>query len=227
MKRRSGGEWNRVFGRTILGAARAGHHRVFPGAGAQEALALGNPRRVARFHAEEVVQEILFGGILVQAPDEVGDGAVEVIAVDDRGVEQKPARSLVHHAGLVVCHAFEHLEFDTVIDPLAGAQDHGVGEIEQVVAGDAGFHQPGLFRFACFVEHPFEVGIHLFFRLIGSLRPIVQSGLDLFHRKIRAFDQADLDARAAAGHALAGPLDELFLHGPGVREIGLEDDAGL
>ena len=53
------------------------------------------------------------------------------------------------------------------------------------------------------MEHALEVGIHLLLGRIGRLRPVVQFGLDFFHGEVRAFDEADLDAGAAAGDAVA------------------------
>ena len=121
VERRAGGQRRRVFGGAVLGAARARHHAC-PCARrrARNRSLLRDPRGIAWLHAEEVAQEILLGGVFIEPADEIGDRAVEIIAADDRGVEQQAAGRIVDHAGLVVGHAFEHLELDAVLDALAG-----------------------------------------------------------------------------------------------------------
>ncbi len=62
----------------------------------------------------------------------------------------------------------------------------------------------------------------------GRQRPVVQGSFNLLHGgEVGSLDHADLDGSATLGAAGRSPLLE-FLHGTkGVREVGLEDDAGL
>ena len=213
--------------RAILDAARAGRGRVDGGAGVQEALLLAFPRRIAGRHAEEVVQEVLRRGVLVEPPHQVGDGAVEVLALHHRGVEQEALRRVADGARLVVRHAFEHLELDPFPDALSRPQQQSVGDVEEVVARHPEPHRAGVLRLAALVEHPLEIRIDLGLRAVGRERPVVDLRVDLLHRQVGALDDADLDPRAAGIDAAEGPGIELLLHRPRVGQVGLEHDAGL
>ena len=46
---------------------------------------------------------------------------MEIVTADHRGIQQQSSGRIVDHAGLVVCHAFEHLELDALLDALAGS----------------------------------------------------------------------------------------------------------
>ena len=72
-----------------------------------------------------------------EAADQVGDRDVELGRVHHGRVEQQGADVAAHGLGLAGRHAEQHLELDAVVDraPLRG--EPGVGDVEQVVAGDA------------------------------------------------------------------------------------------
>src|SRR5207247_4045158 len=85
--------------------------------GGEEAVTLALPVGGAGLEAEDVAEEIVRRRVLVEAADEIGDGAVEIFGADDRRVQEEPARAGLHGAGLVVGHPLEHLELDEVSPP--------------------------------------------------------------------------------------------------------------
>ena len=70
----------------LCAAGRIGEPILYMERG-QEATALGDPRGGARLEIEDVAQEVLGRGVLVEPADQVGDGAVEVLRPDDGGVK--------------------------------------------------------------------------------------------------------------------------------------------
>ena len=94
------------------------------------------------------------------------------------------------------------------------------------MGGDAEVDDFGIFRLAGVVEHAFVVGIDAGFVEVGSLRPVVEFGIDFFHGEIGSFDEADFDGRASFFDTGTRPVGEFDLDGMGVGEVGLEDDAG-
>ena len=106
---------------------------------------------------------------------------------------------------------------------MLGAEQEGVGDVEEVVGSDADANAFGVFRTAGVVEHPFEIGIDVDFVAIGCLWPVVQGGFDFFHGEIGPFDNADLNGSLAG----FGPLGEFLENLIRVGEIGLQDDASF
>ena len=105
------------------------------------------------------------------------------------------------------------------------AQRQAVGDVEEVVAGDAEVHGLRMLGLAAELDHALVVGVHLGLRLVRRLRPAVPGRVDALHRQVRALDDAQLDRRTAAAPARERPRGELPLHAMGVGQVGLEDDA--
>ena len=82
-------------------------------------------------------------------------------ALHHRRVEQESARARLHGAGLVVGHALEHLELHEVADALVLAEHEPVGDVEEVVAGDADDAPRARARTAAVLDHALEVGVDL------------------------------------------------------------------
>ena len=141
----------------------------------QEAIALGDPLRRARLEVEHVAQEVLGRRVLVEPADQVGDGAVEVLGPDHGRVEQEAARARLHRPRLVVGHALEHLELDPRLDAVRLAQHEAVGDVEEVVAGDAQVDGRRVLGPAAVLEHALVVGVDLGLGLVGRLGPAVHA----------------------------------------------------
>ena len=196
----------------VLGTAgRIGQSRLDAERG-QEAIALGGPFRRARLEVEDVTQEVLRRGVLVQPADQVGNGAVKILRPHDGRIEQQTAGARVHGPGLVIGHALEHLELDPGLDVVALAQHQTVRDVEEVVAGDTQMDGLRVLGPAAVLEHALVIGVHLDLGLVRSLGPAVLGGLDALHGQIRALDDAELDRRAATGPAPERPLGEGSLH---------------
>jgi hypothetical protein len=67
------------LGPPILGAAGRVGDRGRDLECGEEAITLGHPLRRAGLEVEEVAQEVLGRGVLVQPTDQIGDGAVEIL----------------------------------------------------------------------------------------------------------------------------------------------------
>ena len=191
----------------------------------EEPVALEVPLRRARLEPEDVAQEVVGRGVLVQASDQVRDGAVEVLRAHHRGVEQESARARLHRARLVVGHALEHLELHPGRDVPLLAERQPVGHVEEVVAGDPEVHRPRMLGPAAVLDHPLEAGVHVGLARERSLGPAVQVGLDPLHRQVRALDHAQLDWRPAARGPRQRPVHERALHAVRLRQVGLQHDA--
>ena len=105
------------------------------------------------------------------------------------------------------------------------AQHEAVGDVEEVVAGDAQVDGLRVLGPAAVFEHPLVVGVHLDLRLVGRLGPAVPGRVDALHRQVRALDDAQLDRRAAAAPARDGPCGEGPLHAMRVGQVGLQHDS--
>ena len=149
------------------------------------------------------------------------------MGVDDGHVQQEVAGVAAHDLLDAGGHSGEHLELDAVLDAACGAQLEGEGDVEEVLAGHAqadvagalGRHRPG--------EHALVVGVGGLLGGPGGQLPAVDLGVDLLHGQVGALDDTDLDARAARGDTLGGPLLEALHGAQGVGQVGLQDDAGL
>ena len=222
-----GGGWvkGELLARPILQPVGALRCLIPPPYRLEEKLLLPLPTGGADLEAEQVVQEVFGGGVLIQPAHQVADGAVEIFLFDDGGVEEKPPGRLLHGAGLVVGHPLQHLELGVLLHPVFGADEQAVGKVEEVVAGDAEVNHGRVFGLATVDEHPLVVGIYVCFGGVGGLRPIVPRRFHLFHGQIRPLDDADFDSRPAPRHPRLGPCGQLALDGVGVGQIGLQDDA--
>ena len=192
--------------------------------GDAEGLLLGVHRGVLR---EQRVQEVLARGVLLQATDQVGDGDVEVVACDDRGVEEHRADLVAHRPRLRGCHALEHLDVERLADATALREQVGRGDVEQVVAGDADPHRGRPGRVQGPVDQSQVRRVDLGLGAVGGLRPPVQLRLDLLHGQVGALDQAHLQAGTTGGAPCGRDVRQLVEGVGGVRQVGLQHDAGL
>ena len=188
----------------------------------EELVPLLHPLVAARLHPEEVVEKVFRRGVFVQPAHQIGDGAVKILGLDHRRVEEQTARLLLDRAGLVVRHPFQHLEIDKFLHPRPPAQEQAIGHIEQIVAGDADAHGPRPLRVAAVGHHPFEVGVHFGFVGVGGQGPVVERGLHPFHRQIRPLHNAYFDGRAAPLHPAQRPFGQLLHLVEAVGNVGLQ-----
>ena len=217
------------LGEPVLGAVGHRHRgvRVEVGQGRQEAVALAVEDLLVAGQVEDAGHEVLRRRVLLQAAHQVGDGDVELVGVDDGHVQQEVAGVAAHDLLDAGGHAGEHLELDAVLNAACSAQLEGEGDVEEVlarhaqadVAGALGRHRPG--------EHALVVGVSGLLGGPGGQLPAVDLGIDLLHGQVGALDDADLDARAAGGDTLGGPLLEALHGAQGVGQVGLQDDSGL
>src|SRR5215472_8177228 len=128
--------------RAILFLARRVGEAVDAFEGREEAVALTAPVRGALLEAEDVAEEIVLRGVLVEAAHEIGDGAVEILRAHHRRIEKEPAGACLDRTSLMVGHPFQHLELDKGHGTLVRAQEETVGHVEEVVGGDAEMHGP-------------------------------------------------------------------------------------
>src|SRR5438067_1513890 len=66
--------------------------------GSEEAVTLALPVRGAGLEAEDVAEEIVRRRVLVEAADEIGDGAVEIFGADHGRVEKEATGAGLHGA---------------------------------------------------------------------------------------------------------------------------------
>ena len=197
------------------------------GDGGEEALLLALEQRRVRVELEHRGHEVLRARVLFEAADEIGDGDVELGRVDDRRVEEQLADRALDGLGLRRRHAEQHLEVDAVLDAALLREQPGVGDIEQVVAGDADLHGVRVLRRQRPVEHPLVVGVGRLLRRVRGEGPAVDRRIHPLHRQVRALDHPDLDVRAAAGTAMHRPLGEALQRIERIGQVGLQDDAGF
>ena len=195
----------------VLRPARRGRHRIDRPVGLDEGPFQPVPVRRSRGDAERIPQEVLRSGVLVEPPDQVADRIEEALLVADRRIEQHVLRQLEKRAALRVGHALEHLELHPVPEPAFGGQDQGVGQIEDVVRGDAEGDGGDVLWLHAFAHHAQEVGIGVALAAVGSQRPVLVRRLKAFHLHVGPLDQTQDDGGAAAGHASAGPFVEQLL----------------
>ena len=176
---------------------------------------------------EDGGHEVVLAGALFEAADQVGDGDVELGRVHHRGVEQERADVLLDGFGLALCHAQEHLELDAGLHAALLGEQPGEGDVEEVVAGHADADVPDPVRVQGVVDDALVVGVRILLGVPGGQRPVVEGGLHLLHGQVGALDHADLDGGTAVGAALRGPVLEADHGGEGVRQVGLQHDAGL
>jgi hypothetical protein len=195
--------------------------------GRLEAALLLRPGGRTDLEGEEVVQEVLGCGVLVEAPDEVGDRRLEVVVGDHRGVQEQPPGPAVDGVGLRRGHALEHLQVEVVGQVEVIGQHEGPGDVEEVVAGGADLDRPGRGRAERDIEEVLVAGVDL--RLVGRRRlwPAVDLGVDPLDGEVGALDDPDLDRPPTAPVTLLGPGAEVGEHGGRIREVGLHHDAGV
>src|SRR2546430_298727 len=104
--RRSAGERAAQAGWAVRGAssARDVWELVQEVEGGEEAVTLALPVGGAGLEAEDVAEEVVRRGVLVEPADEIGDGAVEIFGADHGRVEEEAAGAGLHGAGLVIGH---------------------------------------------------------------------------------------------------------------------------
>ncbi len=163
------------------------------------AEAIGGPGELGcpRGQGAEDPQEVVGGGVLLEAAEQVADRHVEVGRGDDGGVEQEPIGLVAHDSGLGRRHALQHLELDAVGDPAFDTQQADPGHVEEVVAGDPEPDRPEVFGSQGPVEAALVVGVGVELGGVGRLLPAVDRGIDLLHGQVGPLDEADLDLTTA------------------------------
>ena len=86
-------------------------------------------------HTEEVMEKVLRRGIFVQTAHQIGNGAVEILGLDHRCIEQQTSGFVLDSPRLVVGHAFQHLELHCNLHAVLLPQQQAVGHVEKVMAG--------------------------------------------------------------------------------------------
>ena len=118
-----------------------------------------------------MAQKVVRAGVFIKPPDQIADGAEEVLLVADRGIEQQAGGFLEEGTALVVGHAFQHFKLHAVHRLVFPREHEGVGDIEEIVGGYAQLHGGEILRQKTFVDHAFKIGIGLRFGLERSLWP--------------------------------------------------------
>ena len=213
----------------VLASARGPPGRPPAGDRGPELGCLGLEGRAAGPQAEQMVDEVLLRGVLLQASEQVADGHVEVPLGHRRCVQQHSPAVGAQQFGLGGGHALEHLELHPGADPAPFGQQVGPGDIEQVVAGHADAHGAGALRCQHPVEAALVVGVGLGLGPIGRLGPTVHGRLHPLHGQVGPLDQADLDraGAVAACDQPVVPVDQLPQGVEGVGQVGLHRDAKI
>src|SRR5262245_63329399 len=94
----------------ILGTTWSVGDLVLPLAGGEKAVVLAPPRVTIRLHTEEVMEEVLRRGILVQAAYQIGNGTVEILGLDHWRIEQQTSGFVLDSPRLVIGHTLQHFE---------------------------------------------------------------------------------------------------------------------
>ena len=178
------------------------------------------------------MDEVLVRGVLLESAEQVADGYLEIGRRHDRGVQQEPVPVVLDHPGMRRCHPFEHFELDPVIYPSLGGQQESERHVEEVVAGDADTNPPRPLPGEDPIEAALEVGVGLRLRAVGSLFPAADRRIHPLHGEVRPLYQANLHraARTASdesGAPVVRPRLERLQRPEGVREVGLQHDAGI
>ena len=212
---------------SVLGATGPVGQAVSIGNGGLETRSLRLPRGGPDVEGEEVVQEVVGSGVLVEATDEVGDGGFEVVVGDHGRVEQQATGPAPHRLGLRGGHPFQHLQVEPVGAVRGLGQDQGPGHVEEVVAGHP--HPDGAVQRGVQGEVQQVLVAGVDFGLVGRrrLRPASELGLHPLHRQVGALHDADLDRAARSSVALPGPGAQVGQHGRRVGDVGLDDDPGV
>ena len=195
--------------------------------GGAEAALLAAEDLVAGLDLEDPGHEVLGLGVLLEAAHQVGHGDVELLRGHGGDVVEHSPDVLGHGDRLLGGHALQHLELDALGDPALLGEQLGEGDVEDVVPRHAhahpvqvlGVHGPG--------QDPLVVGVRGLLGRHDGQRPVVHLGVHALHGQVGALDQADLDLRAALGHAPLAPLGQVLHRAQGIGQVGLHDDARL
>lgn len=193
--------------------------------GGQEALLELSPLGTVDLDPERVAQEVLGAGVLVKPADQVADRVDEVLAATGWRVQQHVARQLEERAALGIGHAFEHLELDPIEHLAFVRQRQAVGQVEQIVRGDAEVDRRQVGRIEQRVDHALVVGIRLELAAVGRLRPAAHRGLGALGLHVGALDQPDRDPSTPGRHALARPGGDALQRFEGIGNVALQRDA--
>ena len=155
-----------------------------------------------------MTQEVVLARVLVEASNEVADRVDEVFLPAGGRIEQQVFALGEERATLVVRHAFEHLEVDVVANAARRRQDEAVGQVEEVVRGDADGDRARPLGLECEAEHPLVVRVGLALGLEGRGQPATERRFDALHLHVRALHDAQQDPRTPRGHAAGRPIRE-------------------
>ena len=192
-----------------------------------EPVPLALKQCVVAMQFEDGRHEVVLAGALLEPAHQVGDRDVEVLRMNHGHVEQQTADRPAYRLGLRLGHAQQHLELDAVADPAAPGQRPRVGDVEQVVTGDADPHVLGAVRAQRVVQDSLVVGVGVLLGVPGGQGPAVQRRLDVLHRQVGPLDQADLDGGAAPRPAGPSPVLQPDHRRQRIGQVGLEHDAGF
>ena len=183
-----------------------------PGTCFDKRVALLDPVWRSFFQCKQRPEKTARSSVLVKSSHKVCHRRFKFVLETDRSVNDQIARSLADLIRLSIGHSFQHFKFDLSLRSTFFAQQHCIGDVEQIVTGDTNSQKIGTFFLRRVLKHPFVIGVDIGFGVIRCLRPIVQTRLNLFHRQVRSFDQSNLDAGAGAIETLPGPVAQSFQH---------------
>ena len=212
--------WVRFGAEPRLGSAARSHR-------SQEAVALALEGGPIGREVGSGGEEVLSRRVLLQAPHEVADRHIELVRAHDRHVQQHVTDLPRDRGDLALRHAQQHLELESVAHPALAGEEPRVGDVEEVVPGDADADGRGGLRAQRRVEAAeiVRVGVHL--GVVGRQRPAVHDRIHPLHGEVGALDQPDLDGRAAGLDALPRPRRELFECSQRIGQIRLQHDPRL
>ena len=171
--------------------------------------------------------EVVLAGALLQPAHEVGDRHVKVLGVHHRYVQQQTADGAPDGFGLRLGHPEQHLELHAIPDAATAGERPRIGDVEEVVPGDADAHVRGMLGLQCVIQHPLVVGVGVPFCRQGRYGPVVQRGLHVFHWQVGAFDQPHLDAGATPCAARPSPVLQAHHRAQRIGQIRLQHDPGF
>ena len=225
----SGRGRSRLLGRAVLGAVRAGGRGIRLEGRARALVPLALAREQVRIlrELEDGGHEVVLARVLLEPADQVGDRDVELGGVHDGRVEEEAADVAAHRLGLTRRHPEQHLELDAGGDIPRRRQEPRVRDVEEVVSGDPDPHRGQALRSQRPLEHALVVRVGVLLRPVGRERPVVDRGVHVLHRQVRALHDAHLDRRPAGGPPHGRPLLQLLHRAERIRKIRLQHDPGL
>ncbi len=213
----------------VLSAVGAGRQPRLSGAleRRDEAIPLPLEQRRVVGQIERRRQEVLTRRVFFESAHQVADRNIELLRVHNRHVQEHVSDLARDRRDLPLRHAQEHLDLDVFAHASLAGQQPRVGDVEDVVPGDAEPHGIRILRLQRLVEAAQVVGVGVELAVVGRQGPVVHDRVHPLHREVGALDKPDLDASAAARDALARPGRELPQRGERIGQISLQHDPRL